>query len=404
MWTGSPHYWLLGLFFEVKKDMVRRLMFILSLAAVLAALNGCGDDNPVKPTDPAPVILDVQSPEKFWAGVNTFVLISATVTDAQGLANIDSVTLTVLKPDSLTIVFHATLNDSALNGDLVPFDGVYSSLIHISFTENNTGTCYFQFQATDFDDNQSRVTVRTVLVVSEAMNEPPEIVEIILPEILSVDASIQYSFNVRASDPQGIDDLDAVVFRVHNQENPRVIRTDTLRDNGVEPDAKAMDGLFTGTFTSGFADSVVGVYPFSFQAFDKGGDSTDLVRRDVKVINESNAPPVIFNLSAPDTFDSKSSTNFFTVTLEVMDPQGLSDVDSVYFYSRKPDGTMANRGLPILMVDDGTFGDVRAGDGIYSFKAIFDPSAQKGDYTWTFNAVDRSGARSNIIVHILTII
>ncbi len=376
--------------------------FVLSWVVVLAMLCGCGHDNPLEPGDPTPVIVDVQAPSQLWANANTAVLISATVTDAQ--EDIDSVSLTLLRPDSQTVIFQTTLNDSSLNGDLVPFDGVFSISSIIPVAEADTGGCYLRFQAADRDGNLSQVVVRTILVRSGVMNEPPEITEIVLPEILSVDASMQYGFNVQAHDPQGLNDLDLLIFRIHNRENPNVLYTDTLRDDGLDPDSWALDGTFTGTFTSSFADSVVGLYPFSFQVIDKSGGSIGLIRRDVRVSNDSNAPPVIFNLAVPDTFDSQSPTDWFAVTLEVMDPQGLSDVDSVYFYSRKPDGTMANGGRPILMSDDGTSGDSRAGDGIYFFKAIFVAPFQYGDYTWTFNAVDRSNARSNTIVHTLTII
>lgn len=378
-----------------------------SLIFMMAVILSCGDDNPLKPQDPFPKIVKVSVPAQIWTATEAHVIVSATVSDAQGLTDIDSVFITVLKPDSTTVALHNVLNDSAAQGDLIALDGVYSRQISTSFTQGQGGQYYFVFQALDSDGHLSDKVVEPVPALLGSKNEPPTISDITLPEIISVDPSIEFLFKVYAEDPQGIIDLLFVIFRIHHWENPAVTHMDTIYDDGMDLDAAKEDGIFTGTFTPAFADSVVGFYPFSFQAFDREGDSTDLVRRDVEVIIEDNWPPTIFNLSVPDTFDSGSPINNFLITIEVVDPQGLSDVDSVYFTSRKPDGTMANQGRPILLVDDGdeqNYGDIVPGDGIYSFKAIFDPSAQKGDYTWTFAAVDRSGARSNIIVHILTII
>ena len=65
------------------------------------------------------------------------------------------------------------------------------------------------------------------------------------------------------------------------------------------------------------------------------------------------------------------------ITAEVSDPEGLADIDSVYFFSMKPDSAFALGGQPLIMVDNGLpynpggnlwieTGDETAGDGIYS--------------------------------------
>ena len=401
--TGLPHG-RTRFFIEGIEELMRSCFLCTSLTICFTLLMGCGDDNPVKPEDPSPKILDVHVPSNLWTETETAPFVSVTVSDPQGLADIESVTVTILKTDSLTTALFTTLNDSARNGDLIAFDGIYSREISTTFIDSQPGKYFFVFRATDQGGHGSDPVSEIVPASEGTMNEPPDNLDIVLPDIVSVDPSIQYAFNVRVHDPQGMSDVVHVIFRIHSHENPTVTHKDTLYDDGTSPDAASQDGIFTSTFTSEFADSVVGTYPFSFQAFDRRGDSTDYMRHDVNVINEANAPPHIFNLSVPDTFDSGSATNNFLITLEVVDPQGLADIDSVHFTSLKPDGTWANNGLPIPLFDNGSYGDVVPGDGIYSFRVIFDPTAQKGDYTWTFNAVDRSGAKSNTIVHILTII
>ena len=51
------------------------------------------------------------------------------------------------------------------------------------------------------------------------------------------------------------------------------------------------------------------------------------------------------------------------------------------------------------MVDNGdsVLGDAKAGDGIYSFKNTFGPTAQTGNWQFEFQAKDKSGAVSNVI-------
>jgi hypothetical protein len=53
------------------------------------------------------------------------------------------------------------------------------------------------------------------------------------------------------------------------------------------------------------------------------------------------------------------------------------------------------------MVDDGdeNLGDEVAGDGIYSFKNIFAETAQVGVWKFEYSAVDKSGLKSNTIMH-----
>ena len=79
---------------------------------------------------------------------------------------------------------------------------------------------------------------------------------------------------------------------------------------------------------------------------------------------------------------------------------GLSDIDSVYtdFYS--PNNPSAFR---VLMFDDGdeAHGDLVAGDGIYSFKNIFQNA--QGERKFEFWARDRAGALSNMITHIVVV-
>ena len=112
--------------------------------------------------------------------------------------------------------------------------------------------------------------------------------------------------------------------------------------------------------------------------------------------------PVISELIMPDSV-RRGSAHTFIFTVKVADGNGLKDIDQVYFKFIRPDNSVSGT---ILMVDNGdtNLGDAIAGDGIYSFKNSFsdgstsDP-AQTGNWTFIFQAKDKSNLLSNEITH-----
>ena len=119
---------------------------------------------------------------------------------------------------------------------------------------------------------------------------------------------------------------------------------------------------------------------------------------------QGNVAPVISNLVAPDTETIQSVTINIFVSVFVHDDNGLNDIKSVFFNSYiPPDGHPSSQN-PIIMYDDGTHGDVTAGDGIYStYVELPSSGVPKGTFKWEFQAQDRGGLLSNKIIHYLVI-
>ena len=133
--------------------------------------------------------------------------------------------------------------------------------------------------------------------------------------------------------------------------------------------------------------------------------------------NEKNVPGRILWVSVPDSIirPEQGFLNRALVTAAVEDSNGLDDVDSVYFYSKKPDGTLGFEGKPLVMVDNGKpfningnpfieAGDEKAGDGIYSLTILIDHSAQLGRYYFTFYMRDKAGHLSEGVVDSIEVI
>jgi hypothetical protein len=111
--------------------------------------------------------------------------------------------------------------------------------------------------------------------------------------------------------------------------------------------------------------------------------------------------PVISNVNIPDTV-ALGQTFVFNVTAS--DSNGLNDIELVYFQLYRPDSSIVDDGTGntfFEMHDDGNttvWGDTTAGDGIYSFKNSFSPTAQLGSWRFEFQALDRSSILSNKII------
>lgn len=177
-------------------------------------------------------------------------------------------------------------------------------------------------------------------------------------------------------------------------------------------DASSSDNIYSGKYT--FSEALYsGTFELTFylSTFDNGNNETILRLASSTVAFkgvEPNEAPVISGLSLPS---SVSANEDFTITLNVADTNGLSDVDKVYFTLTTPEGESAG---VFYLYDDGssavintstgaTSGDILAGNGVYSRKLSFNSSATKGEWTFTFQAYDKSNASSNTITQKLAL-
>ena len=124
--------------------------------------------------------------------------------------------------------------------------------------------------------------------------------------------------------------------------------------------------------------------------------------------NKINYPPVISDLKIPSIVNRGET---FSFSLKVDDPNGLNDISQVIFKLFRPDGSVVipNSSNPnidyFVMVDNGdtNLGDEKANDGIYSFKNSFGQTSAVGNWTFEFQAKDKSGTASNVIKSIVEV-
>lgn len=171
----------------------------------------------------------------------------------------------------------------------------------------------------------------------------------------------------------------------------------SLLDNGNHLNADSLkgDNVFSAKVYIG-KTNLNGRYSVNYFV-NVAGETTPAAIHTFSFYNgQINYPPVISDLVMPDTVKVGES---FVFTIKVFSPAGLGDIKKVLFKFIRPDGSVSD---VFDMHDDGdidTFGDQKAGDGLYSFKNSFSQAAQGQSRKFIFQAVSQNDSLSNIITH-----
>ncbi len=214
------------------------------------------------------------------------------------------------------------------------------------------------------------------------------------------DSFLTTIISAQVEDPDGLDDIESVYFYSRSPDGQITQNNNPLYmyDDGSNEDEVAHDGIYTRKIE--FSSSApLGVYEFTFYMRDKAKHLAPSVVDSLKIYqvfeHPNKGPGTILETRMPDSLQIPATSKTALIEAVVEDPDGLNDVASVYFYSRKPDGSLANGGNPFYMVDDGTQGDKQAGDGTYSMTIMITSSAQAGTYLFTFYMRDNAGNLSD---------
>ena len=217
-------------------------------------------------------------------------------------------------------------------------------------------------------------------------------------------------FNIRATAslkvilPDGKEKIASVNYFLGDYQSSIILSEGTLHDDGILPDLFSNDNIYSGYVAFQIQRVVAGDFILKMWSINQKGDESTISFLPVH-IGRFNHAPVISNLIAPDTL---YIGNRLSLTLQVSDSDGLSDVYKVGYLSLKPDGNYANSGNLIQMYDDGgeqpQSGDLVEGDGIYTYTTTVPSDALIGTYVFTFSAFDKLHVTSNTIIHRLTIL
>ena len=217
------------------------------------------------------------------------------------------------------------------------------------------------------------------------------------------------TFYVSISDDNGLGDISSASYSILTPDG-NLLTHGILADNGKAPDSVANDGKYTSSLSVNFPKDILGTYHVQFQITDNSGLTSIARSFPIRIYNSANTPPVIANLTAPDTVlvPSGSSVSYIRISISVSDQDGLNDIASVSLTSIRPNLTIVGT---FLLYDDGgtivrqTFppfnlssGDSIANDGRFTVTIPITSTNDKNTYRdFQFIARDQSNAFSNAI-------
>lgn len=368
----------------------------------------CSEEkNPVT-TGVNPVISKVKLQDKWSTQSSGFYKTEVWVNDPQGLGNLTEVYLTVHESSSGEEIFSDSLYDEGSYhypeaGDVLAGDGVFSNRFQTAdISESADQTEYiFRFIAFDKQNHESQIWEN---IITFGPNSPPVIHQISAPDSLSFQNE-NTIFSITVSDSDGIEDIDQAYFESENlTKGFTKYEQDLYNDGDFENhgDLIAGDSIFSTRILPDFLAYKDGAFNLIFHVEDTYEEENRNEAKHLIYIGNLFSRFVAFDI--PDVILIPPGSGEFNrelMTVEVIDPEGLADIDSVYFFSLKPDSSLANNGQPFIMVDNGLSynpgnplvetGDETSGDGIYSLSLLVYNGSSPGEYTFSFYIRDKAG-------------
>jgi hypothetical protein len=215
------------------------------------------------------------------------------------------------------------------------------------------------------------------------------------PQRLPSDSlTLNVMVTAQVSDPDGVSGSRLVTARIFKPSSKVVAQSAALRLTD--------SSRFSALVPLKIVRTDIGEFRFEVSAQNSSGLASNSLSRSV-TIERLNHPPVVSDLQSPDTL-TVGVDSLFMLHIRAVDPDGQSDIIKAFFNSFLPSGS-ASSGNPFEMFDDGNpqHGDAVAGDGIYSLIARLPATASRGTYRFEFQAIDRSGASSNVITHFINV-
>jgi hypothetical protein len=369
----------------------------------------CSEENNPVTTGSDPVISRVNMKDYWDTQSSGLYKTEVWVNDPQGIGNLAGVYMTVHESSGGEEIFADSLYDDGAHfypegGDVLAGDGVYSNRFRaVDISRNSNQTEFiFQFIAFDKQNHESQIEENSVTF---SPNSPPVIHQIFAPDSLSF-RDENTIFSITVSDSDGIENITRAYFESKNLTKGYTLFEQELYNNGdIENhgDLIAGDSIFSTRIMTEFLAGKKGQYELIFHVEDSNEEQNMNEAKHLIYIENFKSEFVAFNIPEVMSIPTgPGDPNRELITVEVSDTEGLADIDSVYFFSMKPDSTLAFSGQPLILVDNGLpynrggnifieTGDETAGDGIYSLSIFAENTSLPGVYIFSFFIRDKTG-------------
>jgi Big-like domain-containing protein len=377
----------------------KSLVFIMAILLFAA----CSEDPTANNEEVDPEILSVRLDQQWDLSSSEIALIEVKVSDPQGPADLKNVVLKVKNISAETVFTDSLYDDGGLNGsnDLIAGDGVFRNVFLPVDVTLKEGDYTFVFEVMDKAGH-----------AAENLEQPVTFLALAQASVTKIDAP---SLLPSGSGPIIITAIAAIkdnafgavkMFMDLRQNNQSVLSKPIQMANDGNTansgDLLAGDSVYTYKMDSTFAAGKQGTYTLRFYAQNNVGAKSDAIVQEIILENKVGK---ILLTTVPESI-TRPAEGFAQalITAKINDPQGLADIDSVYFNSSKPDGNPAS-GNPFVMVDNGLAfnianpfveaGDAVEEDGTFSLTILVDNNNSPGVYTFTFYLRDKAGNLSS---------
>lgn len=202
-------------------------------------------------------------------------------------SDIKRVWIEILSPENEKLspgVINLYDNGSTSTGDSIKGDKEYSALVTMK-SEFINGTYLISYFIEDKTGAVKKVASQTFVFDNGKANVAPVILSVSLPDTVKVPSAIAFIIEVSVSDSNGIKDIKEVYFTtVRPDQTSSGLRT-SLYDDGnytENGDASSGDGIYSRVVRIDSANQK-GTYRFDFEAKDRGGLVSPVVRKYILV-------------------------------------------------------------------------------------------------------------------------
>ncbi|MCX7612096.1 MAG: hypothetical protein N2043_10975 [Ignavibacterium sp.] len=170
-------------------------------------------------------------------------------------------------------------NGKSENGDLTAGDNIYSNKILMKRNDPN-GKYSVKYFVNDNLFKNKLVALSTFKFINGELNLAPVISNALIdPDTLIVTSTTIIQTSVKASDPNGLNDIKEVYFVVYRPDGTtNNIKTQLFDDGNISlnGDITAGDGIFSRKIQVD-QNNAKGTYRFEFKALDRGGLSSNII-------------------------------------------------------------------------------------------------------------------------------
>jgi hypothetical protein len=204
--------------------------------------------------------------------------------------------------------------------------------------------------------------------------------------------TIRGNANVSVVFPGDNKETSSVRYSVTNSSFSSPLSEGELHNDGVIPDAKANDSIYSGYIEFQIQRVIVGTFTITLWSENTTGDRSNTILLPLQIIR-LNRPPVISDLEAPDTVNLAVIKDEFLIKIKVIDPDGQGDIRGMMRFT--PSG-LITRFYPLN-------GNIDT-DSIYTERVGVIPRPDLGAYLFRFRAVDRTTDSSNVLTKTIVVI